>query len=1129
MVAAAVAAPWVVVSGRQAAPSASPVPPRIVQLDPAEAARRAADERRQVSIEMPPGIDVAVFAPDGLIGDPIAIDLDAQGTLYAISSSRASLPLDIRGHPTWVPLAHAMRSHADLQQFYLRELSPAHSATNGWIEDYNKDGSHDGRDLAALKERLVRIQDTNGDGIADRSQVMTEGFNADPGFDVAGGLLHYGGDLFFGIAPGLWRLRDSNGDGTIDTQAPVSLGYSIHPAFGGHGISGVTLGPDGRIYWECGDIGFNLVDGRGQHWVYPNQGGVFRANPDGSDLEVFATGIRNLQEFAFDELGNLISVDNDGDHEGETERLVYLPQGSDSGWRANWQYGKYTDPANNRYNVWMDESMFKPRFPGQAAHIVPPVAPYHAGPSGMAYNPGTALSEAWRNHFFVSSFPGAPEGARIYAFTLKPDGAGFALDSDTVLLRGILTVGMKFGPDGALYLTDWINGWTSSGKGRIWKLDAPAAAGTPMRSEVAALLREDLSARTAAGVATLLTHADMRVRQRAQFELVRRGDVRTLTTAAEDRSHRLARVHALWGLGQLSRKDAAVGATLLPFLDDPDDEIPAQAARLLGDIRYRDAGDKLMPLLRHPAPRARFFAAEALGRIAYKPAVAPLVEMLAANEDRDVYLRHAGSLALARIGDAPALGALSSHPSRAVRLAALVALRRLRHADVARFLTDPDDSLVVEAARAVNDDGGIAAGLPGLAALAGEPRFTGEPLLRRAINANLRLGTTDAVARLAAFTADNGRALPMRVEAAAALGVFLQPSDLDRVDGMYLGPQAPRSGATTAARTAVARLVAGRPADASLRVALAEAAGRLGAVAMIGVLTEQARSDASADVRVAALGALQALKAPDLGSTVQAALKDRDPQVRRAALSILPGLPLTSAAKVQQLETVLRDGALEDQQSAMAVLGTLKGRAAEQLMLAYLERLGTGGVPAPLRADVLDAAAAAASPAVKTRLDGLRRAGSADSLAAAFRDALTTGGSVARGQEVFYGSPAAGCLRCHALGSEGSDVGPNLTHIGATVPRDVLVQALLEPSARIAPGFGSMGVTLKGGERISGTLREENDSELVLATGSPAVVRRIPKADVASRTNPVSPMPPFGQTLKLREIRDLVEYLSSQK
>ena len=67
--------------------------------------------------------------------------------------------------------------------------------------------------------------------------------------------------------------------------------------------------------------------------------------------------------------------------------------------------------------------MFKPRFAGQAAHIVPPVAAYHSGPSGMVYNPGTALSDEWKNYFFVSSFPGAAAGARIYGFKLKEDGA----------------------------------------------------------------------------------------------------------------------------------------------------------------------------------------------------------------------------------------------------------------------------------------------------------------------------------------------------------------------------------------------------------------------------------------------------------------------------------------------------------------------------------------------------------------------------------------------------------------------------------------------------------------------------------------------------------------------------------
>ena len=86
-----------------------------------------------------------------------------------------------------------------------------------------------------------------------------------------------------------------------------------------------------------GDIGMNVVDQDGKRWKYPNQGVIVRCEPDGSNFEVFAAGLRNTHEFVFDKFGNLISEDNDGDHAGERERLVYITNGSDGGWRANWQ------------------------------------------------------------------------------------------------------------------------------------------------------------------------------------------------------------------------------------------------------------------------------------------------------------------------------------------------------------------------------------------------------------------------------------------------------------------------------------------------------------------------------------------------------------------------------------------------------------------------------------------------------------------------------------------------------------------------------------------------------------------------------------------------------------------------
>ena len=117
-------------------------------------------------------------------------------------------------------------------------------------------------------------------------------------------------------------------------------------------------------------------------------------------------------------------------------------------------------------------------------------------------------------------------------------------------------------------------------------------------------------------------------------------------------------------------------------------------------------------MLRDASPRVRFFAAEALGRDAYRPAFQPIVEMLAANNEEDVYLRHAGALALSRIGPATAIADLATNPNRAVRIAAVVALRRLKDASVARFLADQDEYIATEAARAINDDGRIGGDRP---------------------------------------------------------------------------------------------------------------------------------------------------------------------------------------------------------------------------------------------------------------------------------------------------------------------------------------------------------------------------------------------------------------------------------
>ncbi len=830
---------------------------RIKKLEPQEAARMAKSIEALVSPELVPGLTLRLWGVDSLVADPIGIDMDDNGRLfYSRTNRQKDSEFDIRGHQDWEIQSIALQTVEDKRSFLRRVLSPENSEKNQWLKDLNGDGSHDWRDMTVQKEHVFRLEDTDGDGLADMSQLMVEDFNEEV-TDVAGAVLFHGGDLFVGVGPDMWKMKDRNGDGVADEKKSLSHGYGVHIGFGGHGMSGLEMGPDGKVYWGIGDIGFNGTGADGTKWEHPNEGVIVRCNPDGSDFEVFAHGLRNTHEFVFDEYGNLISQDNDGDHPGEKERLVYVVNGSDTGWRINWQFGKYRDPDNNTYKVWMDEQMFKPRFEGQAAYITPTIANFVSGPAGMVYNPGTALSPAYKNTFLIAEFNGSPARSGIHAFKLKPKGASFELGESKKILGNVLATGIDFGPDGALYVADWIDGWDTKNFGRVWKLDDPSGANSPARQQTRTLLAEDFTKHSGMHLGTLLANPDMRVRQKAQFELAGRGSkgAEIFGKAIRQTTYQLARVHGIWGIAQLARQDAKYAKVLLPLLKDKDPEIRAQAAKWLGDIRYREAGKALLPVLKDNNSRARFFAAEALGRIAYQPAVNPIIEMLKANNDEDAFLRHAGSLALARIGQPEPVLALAGNSSRALRIAAVVTLRRLKHPGIAAFLQDPDEFVVTETARAINDDLSIPEALPALGDLLENTRFTNESLLRRAINANLRVGTDKAMRNLIGYAQREGSPVAMRAEAAEALSTWAKPSVVDRVDGRYRGvitrdPQLVR-------KEAAGALVKLLPhPELPLRLSAVKAISKLRIEGASPGLFTRLSDDPDAGVRVAALRGL---------------------------------------------------------------------------------------------------------------------------------------------------------------------------------------------------------------------------------------------------------------------------------
>ena len=1099
---------------------------KTLHLDPAKAAEIAQKIKASSPAKTADGLELSLWASDSLVADPIAISIDPQGRIFYTRATRqANSEFDVRGNRHWMTASMSFQTVEDRRKFLRENFTADSDESKRVLKDLSKDGVLDWHDLTVEKEQVWFVVDETADGVADMAQLYLEDFHEEI-TDVANGVEFANGEVFISVGPDLWRTSDKDGNGVADQVESISHGYAVHIGFSGHGMSGVTLGPDGRIWWGIGDIGMNVIDKSGKQWKYPNQGVIVRSEPDGSGFEVFCAGVRNTHEFVFDEYGNLISEDNDGDHPGERERLVYLINGSDSGWRHNWQFGKYTDPENNTYKVWMDEKLHVPYWEGQAAYILPPITNYVNGPTGMVYNPGTALDERWYNHFFISEFRGSPANSPVHAFTLKPDGAGFQLDKTQEFVTGLLPTGLDFGPDGALYIADWIDGWGTKDEGRIWKVDVPGGISEPVRQNTKTLIEADFSSLDKNELANLLAHQDMRVRVKSQHELAKRGksSLEVFLNVANDESSQLARIHALWGIGQLARQDESIAKNFLLFVQDNDPEIMAQTAKMMGDVRCASCGDALIRLLENKIPRVKLMATEALGRLAYKDAIQPIIDMIYVNNDKDKWLRHAGHIALGRIGQAEPLVALAQHSSKAVRLAAVVGLRRMGSAEIAEFLNDENEAVATEAARGINDDFSIEAALPALAEKLVTTKFKNEALIRRAINANLRVGQKKNIDNLVKYAINTNNPKAMRAEAIAALSTWANLSVFDRVDGRYRGV-VKRDGAS--ARQVILPFVSKLLMERNevVQVAAAHASAKLNIPEVTGNLVDLVKQNANKAVRIAALQALNGLQSDRLAEALEVALADKEKEVRAAALEIIPGSSLPEGKSVALFNNILQKGTMEEQQVALASLSTYKSSAAIETLASLLEKLNSGQLDAAIQLDLIEAVEQQANPDLLKKLEVYQSSKPKNELLAAFRETLA-GGNVDRGHDLFYNHEGAQCVRCHTIYEWGGDAGPGLENVGKRLTKEELLADLIEPSAAFANGYGVVSLEMKDGSSVAGIVEEENDSVIKLKIGK-GEFRDIAKVDIAERENIPSAMPPMGEVLTKKEVRDMVAFLAS--
>jgi quinoprotein glucose dehydrogenase len=1081
----------------------------------------ASDEAAQAiqRMQVPEGLQIKLWAAEPMLANPVAFNFDEKGRIFVAETYRyRSSVLDIRDYMWFLEDDLSSRTIEQRTQLVRSRF-----------------GAEGEKELGIEGEVLRLIEDTNGDGVADKTSVYADGFNS-PLDGIASGVLARRGQVWFTNIPSVWKFT---GKDKADTRTEISRGYGVRFNFTGHDLHGLIMGPDGKLYFSNGDRGATVKTKEGTTLSVPDEGAVFRCNPDGSQLEIFARGLRNPQSLVFNEFGDLLTGDNDCDM-GDEERLVHLVEGGDSGWRIGYQFAPL-----EKAGPWNTERLWHQRHDGQPAYLLPPICNIEDGPSGIEYYPGTGLNPSYRGHLFITHFKGAIARSGIYTYTLKPKGASYEIGDSKPFMTSALPTDVKFGPDGRLYTSDWADGWPKSKRGRIYAVSDPKHENDPLIKETQQLIGGDWTKRSPAELATLLGHADWRVRLEAQYTLAERGaaSIATLAgAAAAGQKSELARRHALWGLGQIAANHAAsadvVDRALAPVravLQDNDAEVRAQALKVLGDQRVARDAAAFTAGLKDPSARVKFFAAQGLGKLKSADSAPALLDALRANNNADAYLRHAYVVALAASNNRAALSAAITDASPAVRLGTLLALRRLQSPEVAKFLTDSDSYLVREAALAINDEP-IAAALPALATLLTQP-IKDEPVLLRAINANFRLGQPAHAAALASFATRADAPAKARAEAIAQLGLWPKPPQRDRLVGVFR-PISTTSGTVVQSRERSVPVKALQPILGQLLAANAPSVVQTAALQALQDLEIAGASDAliaalkdealPAQTRAAALGALDKIKDKRLAEAVKLAGDSSSSTLRLAALPIAARISPDTAAPV--LANLIAKGSVDEQKSALRSLGNFRHPSANTILASQLELLAAGKVNPAVQLEILQAAERRASdPKIKALLAQREAALAASNDPLAKYRVTLAGGDARRGEQVFRNQPVMACIRCHRAGADGGDAGPNLVDTGAKNSREYLLEAIIKPNATIAPGFDTIVVSLKDGGVAAGVVASETADTLTLRNTDNNVVT-VKKSNIAKRESAPSGMPEiYGSILTPRELRDVVEYMVSLK
>jgi len=974
--------------------------------------------------------------------------------------------------------------------------------------------------------RIRLLEDRDGDGRFESSKVFADKLS------LPMGVLFHRGGLFVASPPDLLRFDDTDDDGVADKRTVLLTGWNVLNTASLHGP---FLGPDGWLYLTHGRHGYKITTKEGET-IEGLASRIYRCRTDGTGLErICGGGFDNPVELVFSPGGEMFCtmtyiVDPlvDLNPAGMRDALIHVVEGA--------TYPKYHECVKEfRLTGELMPPMLR----------LPRVAPsgflrYRGANFGKEYE-GTYFTNQFNAHA-VKCHRLTPIGATYQASEeefLSCDNPDFhpsdiVEDADGSLL--VIDTGGWYLQ--ACSLSRIAKPDVKGGIYRIHRVDTP-----PVRDPRGLSLK--LEQLEPAELATSFGDDRFAVRDRAVELMVGRGEsaVEALVGLMSSKEGTV-RLNAVWCLGRIGMGEGRVAlleavtqagaalrrsgpqlravAAVRAALADADDDVRLAATHCLGLMRDQGSIEELIRLLREDSrAHVQREAATALGRIGRREAAEPLLDALNADPEPDRFLEHALAYALFSTARRSELGITLYERRPLARKAALMAFEQvfpesLKRDQVAALLrinhAGLRQSVLWVLARHPDWAGDIRGDL---ARWAQDPALADDQMgaLRDALvafSSNREIQTL--VADLLAQTKTLPKCRAMLLE---VIGLF---------PGAKL-PDAWTAQIAAALRHSLPEIRSGAVATIRLRN-LAQFDRELLALAADGAQT--------IDLRLAALAIVLPRQTGVDAATFRLLIGQLGPDtpalLRISAADSLARAPLTDAQR-RELLSPLRAGDPLITGSLLGALAQSQDAALGKQLVKTLVDAPGGGDPLPRErldqlltsypADVREAAQSLydqAAAAEQARVDTMQRL-----------MPLTKGGNVLRGREVFL-SQSAACGSCHRIGPEGGRIGPDLTNIGAIRAGHDLLESIIFPSASLAQGYEPYTIETQDGFMFEGVIIRQTADTVTLRTVADAEVRIERRSIKNIHPSTTSIMPQgFEQALTPQQLQDLLAYLQSLK